>query len=145
MTEKPLFTQDDVPTKEPKLDPAAIVVGTEVMVVPPTYNRRYPAQHVLAKVINKGRVWITVETVEVTAPLKTWKLRLDSQHDGSTSNYKTYFYTLDQYRYRQALEEARTFLTEQQGIRTDYSSPWHHRTIELARLLWKGMNDDDDA
>lgn len=137
----PLFMSPDLPITEPKLDPATIEVGTEIMVVPPTYNRRYPAQHILAKVVNKGRVWITVETAEETARHQTWKLRLDTQHDGSNSNYKVWFYTLEQYAFREARGAADQFLSTEQGIRTEYSSPWHHRSIELARIIWKGITD----
>jgi hypothetical protein len=128
MTEQPLFMNPDLPLTEPKLDPATITVGSEVIVVIPSHRRGVHDRQILTKVTKRGRVWITVETAELTARKDSWPLRLDTQHDGKDSNYRTYFYTFEQMAYRETLQAARQFLSSQ-GIQTDYSSPWRSRTI----------------
>lgn len=145
MTEptRPLFMNPELPLIEPKLDPATIVLGSEVIVVIPSYSRKTLDRQILTKVIKRGRVWITVETAEETARKGTWDLRLDTQHDGKDSNYRVHFYTFAQYAYREARNAAYQFLNVEQGIRTESSSPWHRRSIELARIIWQAQNKEE--
>jgi hypothetical protein len=140
---------DDLPAAQPAL--GKLEVGDEVLVVERGYHRRAVkegVQPIRATVTSKARVWITVEKVDGPTILgqyrRTWRLRLDHQTDGSDSAYAVQFYTFDQWRFHQAHNEAREYLTEQ-GIRIDWDSPWKRREIELARGIWSLLNPDDLA
>lgn len=135
----PTFMAEDLPDAAPEL--GKLEVGDEILVVHPSYRTRNtdPNQPERAVVTSKARIWITAEQpygLDMSRYRKSWRLRLDNQTDGGESNYAVRFYTPDQWRFRQALNDAERYLVTQ-GIRVEWDSPWKHRAIELARMVWR--------
>lgn len=131
---QPTFMAEDIPNAAPGL--GELKEGSEILVLQPMHHRRWTGQQEpdRAVVTSKARIWITAEQ---PYGLKSWRLRLDSQTDGSESSYAVRFYTPEQWRFHQVTRAASDYLTSQ-GIRIEYNSPWKtdSRTIKLARIMW---------
>lgn len=142
MIGQPTFMRDDIPIKRPAL--GELETGAPVVVVVPSYGRRQAARYIPAEVTSKARVWVTVTATGMQHP-PSWRLRLDTQHDGSDTNYRVHFRTPEQALHEEARAEVDRYLGEQ-GIRLDLDSPWRRTawdTIRLARMLWRVNNDVD--
>jgi hypothetical protein len=138
----PTFMRNDIPIQRPAL--GELELGSPVVVHLPRSRRRGGDRYVPAQVSHKARVWITVEETGREHP-NSWHLRLDTQDDGSDSNYRTRFRTPEQQLHEDALSEAHRYLTEQ-GITLEHDSPWRKTawdTIRLARMLWRVQHDVD--
>jgi hypothetical protein len=140
---QPTFMRDNIPIRRPEL--GDIELGAPVVVHLPSKQGRYGGRYVPAQVVSKARIWVMVEETGREHP-NSWRLRLDTQHDGSRDHHRTSFRTPDQQLHEEAHVEAYRYLGEQ-GIRLEYSSPWRKTpwdTIRLARMLWRVNHDVDD-
>lgn len=120
----------------PKPALGKVAVGDELLVIPTTYsrNRTEPVEATVAKV---GRVWIELEeTNQVRSFKRKWRLRLDTQDDGTSGIYRDRFVTREQYAWAQRHSAAYDYLREQ-GIDLRNDSPWRseEQQLVLANLL----------
>lgn len=139
----PTFMRDDIPIQRPAL--GELEQGSPVVVHLSGSYRRGDDRYVPAQVVSKARVWVTVEETGRQRP-NSWRFRLDTQDDGSGSNYRTSFRTPEQQLHEDAHAEAHRYLGEQ-GLRLESDSPWRKttwNTIRLARMLWRVNHDVDD-
>lgn len=115
---------------KPPLGP--VKVGDRLLVIPAARNNRIkePVEVTVTKV---GRIW--AEFAEVDGP-RSWRLRLDTQHDGGAGSVHDRFVTFEQraWENRMRLVDAELF---DAGIRIDHSSPWREeeRRIALANFI----------
>lgn len=130
-TEQPLFMDPRLPMERPGL-PADFGVGSPVVVIEPSHRRRDKPTLVAGVVTDKARVWIVVKTAQ---PNRVYRLRLDSQTDGSDSIYDYRFRTPQQHAWEEAQNAAWQYLAEQ-GVRLDFSSPWRNQPMSLARSIY---------
>jgi len=138
VTEAPAFMADDLPAEPPAATPEELAVGSPVVVIQPSYNRRGKESPIPAIIADKARVWATVTRTEGRYPT-SWRLRLDDQTDGSGSHYAVRFRTPAQHRYHEAYSEAIQYLHDQR-LHIELNSPWRGRELELARIIWRGQN-----
>lgn len=137
--EQPLFLDPGIPADPPVYDRSELKIGDEVVIVNPGGFKRESVSR--ARLVSSARVWAYFES---TAPGsgRTWDLRLDDQTDGK-SHYPQYsdrFYTLAQWRWREANRQARRFLVDQ-GVDAQPGRPWYGHEIELARLIWPARKE----
>lgn len=94
-----------------------------------------------AKITVVGRVWLTIEAVDTK---RQWRMRRDTQKDGSGVGYGVVFATPDQRAYDDRAAAASDF-PRAQGIDVRHGSPWYGDAgnIELAELI-KRYNEDGD-
>ncbi len=124
----------------PKVTRDDAAISSPVVVVRPTYSRRHPTEVVPAVIVSAARVWCEVESVAPnpsTGRVRTFRLRLDDQTDGTNSYYAVRWRTPAQHEYHEALRSANEFLSDQ-GIHLGLGSRWNDPAdrIELARLVW---------
>lgn len=116
-----------VPASRP--DAGDLKVGDLVWVI------RFSGKLLPATVTKVARVWMTVEDRSGGYP-RTWKFRIATQsNDSSRSAPRENFLTPDQKVFRDATLAAIEYLKSQK-IAVGYDSPWLHRQIELARIIW---------
>lgn len=118
----------------PALGP--VNVGDTLLVFEARYHRsKIPNPPIDATVVKVGRVWIDLEEAnEVASFRRTWRLRLDTQDDGTKgSAYHDRFMTADQYAWQQKVSEARQVLDDAK-IRLDFGSPWREDEDRLFAL-----------
>lgn len=129
--EIPIFMAEDIPLTEPELDRAALTASPEVIVI----ESRYGGNRVTrSEVVSVARVWVEIMSTD-NRSLRCWRLRLDTQNDGSKYNPQAWFRTPGQHAYHEARDAANVYLRAQ-GIQIDHGSAWMDRRIELARLVW---------
>ena len=131
------FMAEDIPDGPPKVTRDDMRPGSPVVVIVPSYHRGSRTDPIHAVIVSAARVWCEVESTSGSRP-RTWRLRLDTQTDGSTSTYAVRWRTPAQHRYQEAWHCAEDFLRGQ-GIDLRHGSPWRdspNAVIELARLLW---------
>lgn len=142
--EVPAFMAPDIPPEPPELNPSKITVGSTIILVHPSYRYQGSTSNtpLQVKVTSKARVWI--EACELGSST-IYRLRLDTQTDGSDSYYSYRFRTLEQHRYFEAHSTASSYLWSQ-GIRFETSSKWDSEKgrIELARMIWSAQNTPEE-
>lgn len=116
-----------------KLDPGQRVI---VRRSPNDMRRRPPEERYIPAVVTKAaQVWVTLEQADDGPRPKTWRMRRDTQNEGSNySSLNASFATLEQHAWDQAAWSALAVLRDH-GIELARQSPWHGREIELAELL----------
>lgn len=132
----PLFVSD-VPLARPAL-PDDFGVGSPVVVIRPGVGRTRKYSVLDGVVEECARVWCTIKVADWPA---RQRLRLDTQDEGKRNggwSSQLRFRTVAQHRWDEAHDAAIRFLSEEK-IRVEYGSPWHHKEIMLARLLWSGI------
>lgn len=129
-----------VPALPPTLDLTTFEVGTPVVVIEPGSKYQGGDRIFDATLTVKARVWAEFKATD-PGSWRTWRLRLDTQTDGSGSYHANRFRTLDQERFHIAVSEADRFIRAE-GIRLDLGSPWHSQagSIRLARIIWEAQN-----
>lgn len=111
----------------PRPELGKLAVGDQVLVFPGGFTRSEP-EPVQAIVTKVSRVWVEMKRSSEEGWPKEWRLRLDTQHDGTDSNYRTRFVTQEQYAWEQRIREA-------------------HETLRAAKIfpepnsLWYGNED----
>lgn len=120
---------------KPELGPVA--VGDRLLVIIPKYNNPYP-EPIKADVTKVGRVWIEMEETEQPRSFKrAWRLRLDTQDNGTTSGrYGERFLTADQYAWEERIRLVDAALFDA-GISLNNSTPWRdgERRLALANFI----------
>lgn len=109
----------------------------------PNDSRRQPPEDrfIPARVVSVARVWVELERVGDEGWPKGWRMRKDTQHEGSQySGSNASFATLEQHAWDETDMWARGVLAEA-GIDLRHGSPWRGREIELADLISKGTPD----
>lgn len=128
------------PPQRPSL--GDIKPGDPVIVTRRGYRTR---TNVEAHVTKTARVWITLqETNQVASLAKTWRMRRDTQNEGSGSATQDSFATPEQHAWDQCIDDADRYLREQ-GIEVRHSSDWYpaHRRMQLADLIRAAEPDPD--
>lgn len=118
----------------PALGP--VRVGDTLLVFEARYYRsKTPNLPIEAEVTKVGRVWIELRAVhDVRSMAKTWRLRLDTQDDGTKgSAYHDQFMTPAQHAWQQKVSDARQVLDDAK-IRLDFGSPWREDEDRLFAL-----------
>ena len=106
---------------KPTLGPVA--VGDRLLVIGRTYtgHDKDPIEATATKI---GRAWITLtETSQVRSMARTWRMRLDTQDDGTDGNYLDTFRTPEQHAWQVRTDTARRDLFDA-GIMPSGGSPW---------------------
>ncbi len=115
-----------------------IAVGDHLLVFEARYNSGRTLYPPIAAVVEKvGRVWVDLrEANNVRSQARTWRLRLDTQHDGSKTNYHDRFVTAEQYAWEGRVSDARDVLREAK-VTPDAGSPWKSddRLLALADFI----------
>ena len=117
----------DFPNERPAL--GEIRVGDEVFVFAGHYGRKQPVP-VLAHIAKIGRVWLDIDAA---SSRRTWRMRKDTQNEGSTYSHQARFLTAAQMEWWERLNDADTFLREQ-GIMTSISEHGWHKPSGRVRL-----------
>lgn len=88
-----------------------------------------------ARVVKAARVWLTIEAPHARGH-HLWRMRRDTQNEGTDSMYQARFVTPAQHQYDERLREANDYLFDQ-GIELRPYSPWRepHRRVALADLI----------
>jgi hypothetical protein len=117
----------------PKPPLGKVAVGDRLIVIPATYSNRIKKEPAEAVVTKVGRVWVDLD--EANGP-RSWHLRLDTQHDGSQSNYHDRFLTHEQQQWEQRQTAVHAYLREQR-VTIEHRSPWQDedRRLVLANLM----------
>lgn len=114
-----------------------VAVGDRLLVIVPRYSTPYP-EPIAADATKVGRVWVEMEEVEQVRSFKrTWRLRLDTQGDGTNGGkYGERFVTAEQYAYEERLRKARATLFDA-GISLNGNTSWRddERSLALANFL----------
>lgn len=101
-------------------------------------GRKPEDRYIPAVVVKAARVWVELDRVEGRGYPSTWRMRRDTQDEGSNySGSNASFATLDQHEWDKARDRAFRILQDN-GIRLDSSSLWRGREVELADLIDKG-------
>lgn len=116
----------------PRPELGKLAVGDQVLVIPGGFFRNKP-EPVLATVTKVARVWVEMKRSDGDGWPKDWRFRLDTQHDGTDSNYRARFFTPEQYAWKEKIDEARETLRAAK-IFPEYSSPWHTDEDRLTAL-----------
>jgi hypothetical protein len=114
-----------------------VAVGDRLLVIPATYNNRMKQEPVEAVVTKVARVWVEMERSDGNGfRPTTWRLRLDTQHDGADSNYRTRFLTPEQHAWEEQTRMARVTLFDA-GITLNGATPWRdeERLLALADFV----------
>jgi hypothetical protein len=109
-----------------------VAVGDRLLVIPTTYNSRTRQEPVPATVTKAARVWIDLEEI-TDGYARTWRLRLDTQHDGGNGNYHDRFVTPEQYAWEQRISGAWETLRVAKAA-PDLGSPWRRDEERLLAL-----------
>lgn len=130
------FMAEDIPDGPPRVTLDDMRPGSPAVVIVPSYRRGSRTDPIHAVIVSAARVWCEVESTGGPHP-QTWRLRLDTQTDGSTSTYAVRWRTPAQHEWHEALRSADAFLSDQ-GIHLGLGSRWNDPAdrIELARLVW---------
>lgn len=114
-----------------------VAEGDLVKVLEPTYSRRSPDHVYDARVVKVARAWITLQEITEDGRVgpREWRMRKDKQDDGTDSNYRKQFRTLEQYEVEKRQAAVYAYLREQ-GLDT-HAGPWasDERRLVLANLL----------
>ena len=114
-----------------------VAVGDELLVIRPFNRYRDDNDPVRVRVVKAARVWIDLEEIDqVSSYARTWRMRLDTQNEGSKYTQQDRFVTAEQYAYETRVDAADAYLCEVK-VRSDYGSLWNapERRIVLANLL----------
>lgn len=114
-----------------------VAVGDRLLVIPATYSNRMKQEAVLAQVTKVARIWVDLEEVTDARRARTWRLRLDTQHDGANSGYHDRLLTPDQYTWEQEINAAHETLRSAKAA-PDWDSPWRRdeeRLLALATFI----------
>jgi hypothetical protein len=121
----------------PKPALGKVAVGDRLLLIIPKYNNPYP-EPVKADVTKVGRVWVEMEETEQVRSFKrTWRLRLDTQNDGTANGrYNERFVTAEQYAWDERVRLAGATLSDA-GISLNNSTPWRDddRLLALANYI----------
>lgn len=117
-------------------------LGQQVVILPTTYGHDRP-EPTPAKVVKIGRVWVSFERIEKGRHPNDWTLRADTQNEGTGFNYQARFFTLDQWKQREAKRDADEFL-DKHGIRVEPHSTWYpaEARIKLAAIIRHALDRD---
>ncbi|MEY9840699.1 hypothetical protein [Streptacidiphilus sp. EB103A] len=111
---------------KPELGPLA--VGDQVTVISNNNaGDRYPAS-----VVKIGRAW-----VDLAGPGGSWRMRLDTQEDGSRHGHPARFATAEQVAWAQRIADARQVVVTGAKLHPGTDSPWarEDRLLALAAFL----------
>jgi hypothetical protein len=120
----------------PKPELGPIAVGDHMLVIPATYSHK-PSEAIEAAITKADRVWIELEEVNPRPSRpRAWRMRRDTQDDGTDGIRRNRFLTHEQYAWHERRQAAYVYLMST-GIRLEGSSPWSEpdRQVELANLL----------
>lgn len=95
-------------------------------------------RYVKAEVVKANRVWIEIDQIDAPYP-RTWRMRRDTQNEGTGTSYVARFATVEQHAWDQRQEAAFSVLRGN-GIRIENGSPWRGREAELADLLTRSVD-----
>jgi|SRR4051812_26355028 hypothetical protein len=117
----------------PKPPLGKVAVGDRLIVIPASYNNRIKQEPVEAVVVKVARIWVELDEVE--GP-RSWRLRLDTQHDGGNGNYHDRFLTTEQHAWGQREQAVHDYLSEA-GVSLKHGSRWGtpEERLTLANLL----------
>jgi hypothetical protein len=132
------------PIERPAL--GTLKVGDPVLLIEPSYRRSTDDRYIPATVVKIARVWVAIQPEPNEGYARAERrMRLDTQDDGSNSNYRERFVTPEQRAYDERMTAARQTLTNV-GIRFDYHSPfWRDdaATLALAEKVLELISDED--
>lgn len=107
-----------------------VAVGDKMLVIEHRYRQINTHEVVVTKV---GRVWIDL----AAEGNRSYRMRLDTQNDGSQYSQKNRFVTQAQYEWEQKIEAARNVLVRAK-INLDWDSTWYKdkaRVLALAEFI----------
>jgi hypothetical protein len=123
-----------------------IEVGDRLLVIPARMSRFADTTPRRVTVIKAARVWVDLVAEEDQDRLhpRTWRMRRDTQDEGTSSNYNDRFVTQEQYGWEQRARAAEEYLTEI-DLQLSWQSPWTKgdKVIVLANLLRKHHGLDE--
>lgn len=112
---------------------ADVKLGDEVFVIQYNYGRGVLPAPRPARVVKAARVWLEIEDA---AQRRHWRMRRDTQNEGTGYSYNARFVTPAQLKVELETRAATDFLREQ-GIEVRREGPWWplERRMVLAKLL----------
>jgi len=111
-----------------------VKVGDEVFVKPGGYYGKNEPNFIPARVTKAARVWLEIECtnyVQSQLGYRTWRLRRDTQNDGTSGTYGARFLALDQAEREKQLNAANATL-KLHGIDIRYESRWRSPSQRIA-------------
>lgn len=108
-----------------------VAVGDRLLVIRP-YNRYRDNDPIPVHVTKVGRVWVNL----AADGNRAYRMRLDTQNEGSEYSQQHRFVTPEQYAWERELSAARATLGLVK-IHTDHDSPWRYddRLLALADFI----------